>query len=320
MTQHKNILLFIGNDHIVNAFLNQTIHHLLDMGLNPILISVKPHSNTAEQFAEMQRYKFYETEILNKHIYRYLEQSNCNQFISKSLNQLIQKYDLDFIETKNVNNGDFIKKISDLDFIGAISIRCFQIFKQEIINTVKTKGFFCNSHPGILPDYRGVYCLLRGLVNGDKKLGWTLHEIDYGIDTGKIIKEIPFYDFGKEPMINIMARTVPFLANGWLNFLDNYKNGGTIAAQRQENLGNYYTYPVEQEMTAWIRNGSLEKICAKKMVQFYFDMFVAKEDKLKPFAQDFKVFLINKISQFETILEMEFQEKTEVYEPQHQAA
>ena len=45
-----------------------------------------------------------------------------------------------------------------------------------------------NGHPGILPFYRGIDCPHWALLNGDNnKIGATVHWVDEGIDTGRII-------------------------------------------------------------------------------------------------------------------------------------
>lgn len=51
-----------------------------------------------------------------------------------------------------------------------------------------SKSTFINLHLGITPSYRGVYGAYWALINDDKKrAGTTLHYVDEGIDTGKII-------------------------------------------------------------------------------------------------------------------------------------
>lgn len=44
-----------------------------------------------------------------------------------------------------------------------------------------------NFHPGILPQYRGAGAFSWAIINGEKKCGITLHELDVDIDTGPII-------------------------------------------------------------------------------------------------------------------------------------
>ena len=65
-----------------------------------------------------------------------------------------------------------------------VSARFSLIFKGNI-ERIPRHGIY-NIHPGALPGYAGLCAPLRGLVNGEEKLGCTLHKIDMGIDTGPI--------------------------------------------------------------------------------------------------------------------------------------
>ena len=74
------------------------------------------------------------------------------------------------------------------DSIG-ISIYFSKIFKQEFIDKFE---YFVNLHNGPLPRYRGVNPINWALKNGETKHGVTLHTIESGIDTGKILDQITF--------------------------------------------------------------------------------------------------------------------------------
>lgn len=316
----KNLLIFIGDDFVSTLFLNEFIPQLIEMGVKPIILSVVNNHDDKNSPHELQRYDFYQKDLLQNVLLPFLENNGEKHFKLSTPQQIFDHYNLQVIETTNVNDETILNQIKKLNFIGAISVRCFQIFGSKIISEIKNKGFFCNSHPGVLPDYRGVYCLLRGLVNGDEKLGWTLHDIDTGIDTGNVIKEIPFYNFNKgQTIIEILASTVPSLSDAWLDFIQQTLDNETITKVEQNQDGNYYTYPTQYEFENWYETNALCPLIAKKMVKFYFDLFVPQENKFKQSAQDFKVTMINKVAQFETLMEIEKPEAS--YEtPQKTAA
>jgi len=46
-----------------------------------------------------------------------------------------------------------------------------------------------NAHPGLLPRYRGVDVVPRAVLNGDP-VGATVHYVDAGIDTGRIVSRV----------------------------------------------------------------------------------------------------------------------------------
>ena len=65
---------------------------------------------------------------------------------------------------------------SDIGF----SVRYDKIIPQTTINSFK-QGIF-NTHGGILPEYRGSYCNINALINGEEEYGVTLHYISQGVD------------------------------------------------------------------------------------------------------------------------------------------
>ena len=101
--------------------------------------------------------------------------------------EIAEKFQIKTHSYKNVNSpealNDFLEFAPDL----IISIRFGQIFKQTLINIPKLGVL--NLHSGILPNYRGVMASFWAVLNGEKKLGTTLHYInDATIDTGEIIE------------------------------------------------------------------------------------------------------------------------------------
>ena len=59
------------------------------------------------------------------------------------------------------------------------------------VNSFKSKKLF-NIHFSLLPKYRGCHTNFLQIFNGEKKTGVTLHRIEKGIDTGKIVDKIIF--------------------------------------------------------------------------------------------------------------------------------
>lgn len=66
-----------------------------------------------------------------------------------------------------------------------ISVRYNELIPEEVIASFK-QGII-NTHGGILPEYRGSYCNINALINGENEYGVTLHYISRGIDSGDIV-------------------------------------------------------------------------------------------------------------------------------------
>lgn len=74
-------------------------------------------------------------------------------------------------------------KFSDGDVL--VSLEFEKILKP---NAFKGLGLF-NIHFSLLPKYRGCFTSFWPIMNGEDESGVTLHEIDEGIDTGRIIAQ-----------------------------------------------------------------------------------------------------------------------------------
>ncbi len=105
--------------------------------------------------------------------------------------------------SKNLTLGGFIKE-KDTDKIPGFSnydlgteLNILNKLKPEIClaldyhklipNDIINKFRIINSHGGILPDNRGYHTLGWGFINGYIELGYTLHLMDNGLDSGGIL-------------------------------------------------------------------------------------------------------------------------------------
>lgn len=51
------------------------------------------------------------------------------------------------------------------------------------------EGRIINVHPSLLPKYRGLDAIGQAIQNGDEEIGVTIHYVDAGMDTGRIIAQ-----------------------------------------------------------------------------------------------------------------------------------
>jgi methionyl-tRNA formyltransferase len=108
------------------------------------------------------------------------------------------------------------------------------------INKFKSNRLF-NFHFSLLPKYRGCHTNYLQLKNGEKYSGVTCHEIDNGIDTGKIIDSIKYRielnDTSKENYLKLMSKAVELFSN----ILPKLLSGNYIAKKQAENKATYFT-------------------------------------------------------------------------------
>lgn len=154
------------------------------------LLPKKSKLQALRRYLSVSGFRYVVIQVLKLQIYKALSivTTKFSQNNSKfySYRPIAVNLKIKLTKTKNVNEKVFISKLkkSNPDLI--ISIFFNQILSGEIIR-IPRKGII-NIHPGYLPAYRGVSPVFWALVNSEKYAGISIHYINQGIDTGKIIE------------------------------------------------------------------------------------------------------------------------------------
>jgi methionyl-tRNA formyltransferase len=139
------------------------------------------------------------------------------------------------IENKiKVNRLDEVSEIENLLFVS--------LEYDKLINPLKFKSKkLFNLHFSLLPAYKGMYTSVHTILNNEKHSGVTLHEIDSGIDTGKIIAQKRFNITHDDTSRSLYFK---FLDHGEALFKENFEKllKGDYIAKPQEIIGSSY-YP-----------------------------------------------------------------------------
>lgn len=120
-------------------------------------------------------------------------------FAGASLENFLKENGIDFEETADINSNKRIRQLikASPGFIG-ISFGAPWIFKPEFNSLFK--GGLLNYHPRNLPRDRGAGGYSWMILNGERRSACLLHQVDAGIDTGKIVK---FKEFSFPPSCRI---------------------------------------------------------------------------------------------------------------------
>jgi methionyl-tRNA formyltransferase len=113
-------------------------------------------------------------------VFRFVPSIGCH-----SVDNVLRKYGLSNYKTGSINSPAFVGHIRESGIDVIISIASSQIFKHEILHAAR-KGSI-NYHTAILPRYRGRQPLFWALLNGEKEVGISIHEMDEELDNGPII-------------------------------------------------------------------------------------------------------------------------------------
>jgi len=101
--------------------------------------------------------------------------------------KLFKKYNIPFIEVKNINDAKAISwlKQASPDLIVNMRARC--IYGDGVLRIPRLGCI--NVHHGILPQQRGLFCDLHALAE-NKETGFTIHQMTNQIDIGQIFYQV----------------------------------------------------------------------------------------------------------------------------------
>ncbi len=88
---------------------------------------------------------------------------------------------------KNDNYFEVIEVIKAINPTYIVLAGFMKVLKKYFVNEFKNK--IINIHPSKLPAYQGLRAIERAFENGDNEIGVTIHYVDEGVDTGKIITQ-----------------------------------------------------------------------------------------------------------------------------------
>jgi len=134
-------------------------------------------------------------------------------------------------------------------------------------------GIF-NLHGGLSPGYRGADCTFWALYNGEPdQVGCTLHGIDEGIDTGRLIAYVcPEVREGDDEL-TLFWRAIRDSADVYVEMIERLARGEHLGEQQREK-GRLYqfrdrTWWAERQMAARMRNGLLRGVQLPGRVRWF---------------------------------------------------
>lgn len=274
--KRKKVGLFIGSDITAHLILNKIVPEMRDSNFTPVIFLPKHKSNDNAALPQLKDMAFFERHLLSEVVYPYL---NGRTDRPKPVAPIIlaKRHNLKCIEVEDINDPDFVNRQKRArDYVGALSVRCFQIFQPSHIDVWRNKGFLLNLHPGVLPQYQGVMSVARAMADKTQEnYGLTLHHIDRGIDTGNILtKQVTPIDRTK----SVLEATIDLADSGALSItraFEDLNSGRILEGTEQPPRGagaNYYTYPTSEELREWEKSG-LRLVDPEKIACLYTNIF-----------------------------------------------
>lgn len=160
-----------------------------------------------------------------------------------SVKSVCQEYNMPYSHCDNLNSQSFLQHCRELNIELIASVSPSQIFKEDLINLPKHGCI--NIHTAKLPKYRGLYPTYWAMAHGEKTLGVSIHYIEKGIDTGKIILQDEL-EIPSNATLDYMLKTTKLKGAELLLEAINQIDVGKVEAYYAEGQGSYFSFPTAE--------------------------------------------------------------------------
>lgn len=151
--------------------------------------------------------------------------------------QCAEKYNIPVFQPEKIKQSNAVEIIKELEADLIVVAAYGKLLSKEILDS--TKYGCINVHASLLPEYRGAAPIQWAVIDGKKKTGVTIQQMNEGLDTGDII-------LTKETEIDI-NETTPHLfdrlsyigADVLLDAIDMIKNDSVKLTKQNDELATY---------------------------------------------------------------------------------
>jgi methionyl-tRNA formyltransferase len=111
-----------------------------------------------------------------------------NSISGRRLVEYCENRGIPLIKTRSVRSEDFLAQFDEMDYDLIVSAHFQRILPARIFSRARLGAL--NLHPSLLPKYRGMSPQHWPIILGDAETGVTVHSINDGVDTGRIIRQV----------------------------------------------------------------------------------------------------------------------------------
>jgi len=169
------------------------------------------------------------------------------------LKQVLKFYNIPVIRCSNINNGDFISSLRNMEIDLIISVAAPQIFKEQILSLPKLGCI--NIHNAKLPSYRGMLPNFWNMYNDEKYSAITIHTMDNKIDQGKIILQKEFEIEPGESLDSLIKRTKAIGALYMIDAIEKLRKGWIEFQAVPDVPPSYYSFPSREDVRVFRKKG-----------------------------------------------------------------
>ncbi len=175
------------------------------------------------------------------------------------------------VNVPHINHPDVVKLAEETQ-PDVIAVFGTSLIKGSLLKM--GKHGIVNLHGGLSPHYRGSDCTFWALYNGEpEQIGCTLHFINEGIDTGKLIAHISPEIKPDDDELTLFWRAVRDSADAYAGLMDKFEQGQALG-QLQSEKGTLYQVKDrelahEQKVDSMLNDGLLEKCTLPLRIKWF---------------------------------------------------
>ena len=179
-----------------------------------------------------------------------------------SLKSICRRHGIPVLSVRDVNDPASLRTIRATGADLSITYFFDQILKRRSIDA--TRLGVINVHPGILPEFRGIFPMLHALVDERPRLGVTIHEIeDETIDTGAILAQRA----APSPRRRCFLAAYKSVMDGSVEMLEAVIDGFADLSRNAtaQSGGCYYSTPTRASIDR-LRQLGYRMVCIRQMI------------------------------------------------------
>ena len=176
-----------------------------------------------------------------------------NTEIQPKPSQLARTHHVETFYSKNINDDTSAARLKSWSPDLIISTN-FSHYVGDRVRTVARVDTW-NLHKSYLPHYRGIAPSFYALLNGEKRVGATLHRIAKGFDTGDIIRQVEVPVMPGDTVYSLNQKTSDAGGRMMAQVLEEAEFQMPVATPQPAGDWRSYTYPSRAHIRAFRQNG-----------------------------------------------------------------
>jgi methionyl-tRNA formyltransferase len=161
-----------------------------------------------------------------------------------SLKNVLKRHGIERWLVSDVNGADFIDRIKREGIEVVISIASPKIFKRDLLRA-PARGSI-NYHTALLPKYRGRQPLFWALLDDEKQVGITVHEMDEKLDNGGILAQRAIPVDPGDSLHDLYVKTIAAGPQVLIEGLEKLQTGGA-KLPNDESQSSYFGFPKKED-------------------------------------------------------------------------